>query len=222
MSNSDYPANDGQSDEDIAAEIAATNAGEEPPVTVSQDTRETSPGAPSDEAQAEISSLKDQVLRLAADLENTRRRGERDKSDAAKYAIANFARDLLSVADNFERALAAVPEDNADLPPEAVSGLLTGVRMTDNELRAILQRHGVKQIETEGVKFDPNLHQAVAQMPSEAPAGHVANVAQSGFTIGDRVLRAAMVVVSTGAAATDETTSASDGEEPGARLDTQA
>ncbi len=221
MSNPDYPANDGQSDEDIAAEIAAANAGEDQSDNGAPDAQGRG-DTPPDDAQAELTGLRDQVLRLAAELENTRRRSEREKTDAAKYAIANFARDLLSVADNFERALAAVPDENTELSPEAVSGFITGVRMTDNELRAVLQRHGVKQIDTEGVKFDPNLHQAVAQAPSDAPAGHVANVAQSGFTIGDRVLRAAMVVVSTGAPGPADDAGSADGEEPGARLDTQA
>jgi len=222
MSNSDYPENDGQSDADIAAEIAAANAGEETIVEFDEETDEQNSEKDSNDVQSEVTGLKDQILRLAAELENTRRRGEREKGDATRYAIANFARDLLSVADNFERALATLPEDSVDLTPEAVSGVITGLRMTDNELRTVLQRHGVKQIETTNVKFDPNLHQAVAQAPSDAPAGHVADVAQSGFTIGERVLRAAMVVVSTGAAKNEGGPASTDQGEPGAKLDTQA
>ncbi|MEM9169278.1 MAG: nucleotide exchange factor GrpE [Pseudomonadota bacterium] len=245
MSENDYPANEGQAarnaqndaagegqtDEEIAAEIAAANAGEPAPQPTPKPTPEPNPGGPAaaigGEAaeflalREENAALKDQVLRLAADLENMRRRAEREKGDAGRYAIANFARDLLSVSDNFERALAAAPGEAADLKPEAVAGLLTGVRMTENELQAVFQRHGVKQIQPKGEKFDPNLHQAVAQAPSaDVPAGRVADVAQSGFVIGERVLRAAMVVVSTGSPAgaapqaPDNT-----GETTGARLD---
>ena len=167
--------------------------------------------------RAEISELNDRVLRLAAELENTRRRAEREKADAGRYAIANFARDLLNVADVFECALAAAPQGEA-VSPDAVAGFVEGLVMTDRELLAALERHGVKRIDPKGEKFDPNLHQAVAQAPGDVPAGHVLDVAQPGFTIGDRVLRAAMVVVSTGPA------SASDGggdNEQGARLDTR-
>ena len=157
---------------------------------------------------------------MRRNFENTRRRADREKADAARYAIANFARDLLSVADNFERALSAAPDENAEASQETISSLVTGLRMTDNELRTVLQRHGVKQLDPKGEKFDPNLHQAVAQAPSDVPAGHVADVAQTGFMIGDRVLRAAMVVVSTGGGAPNG--NADNGEEPGARVDTQA
>ena len=151
-----------------------------------------------------------------------RRRGEREKSDAARYAISNFARDLLSVADNFERALASAPEENAEPSKEAFTNLLTGLRMTDNELRSALQRHGVKQLDPKGEKFDPNLHQAVAQAPSDTPAGHVADVAQTGFVIGDRVLRAAMVVVSTGGGNGNEPASEPGANDtPGAQIDTK-
>ena len=149
--------------------------------------------------QDEVDRLNDQTLRLAAELENTRRRAEKEKVDAGKYAIANFARDLLSVADNFERATAAAPEDPSDLTKEGLDGLVTGVKMTEKELLTVLERHGVRRINPSGEKFDPNLHQAVAQSPTPGvPAGHVAQTAQTGFILGDRVLRAAMVIVSTG------------------------
>jgi molecular chaperone GrpE len=145
--------------------------------------------------QDEIQRLNDKTLRLAAELENTRRRAEREKIDAGKYAIANFARDLLSVADTFGRALAATPA----VAEEAVQIFVEGVRMTEKDLLAAFERHGVKRIEPKGEKFDPNLHMAVAQAPGSAPAGFVLDCAQPGYMIGDRVLRAAMVVVSTGA-----------------------
>lgn len=220
MSNADFPDHDNpddfDSDADIAAEIAAAEGRE-------FDAPEAREGAGSSggKVEEELATAKDQVLRLAAELENTRRRAARDKTDAAKYAIANFARDLLSVADNFERALASVPQTDQEAPSEAFDTLVTGLRMTDNELRAVLQRHGVKQINPKGEKFDPNLHQAVSQMPSDVPSGHVAEVAQTGFTIGERVLRAAMVVVSTGGGSNDAAGNGS-ASEPGANVDTQA
>lgn len=151
--------------------------------------------------KAEIAELNDRVLRLAAEVENTRRRGEREKADASRYAITSFARELLAVADNLERALQSAPVETA-INAEAVSSFVTGVRMTERALAAALERHGVRKIDPKGEKFDPNLHQAVAQAPAlGVPAGFVAETAQPGFVIGDRVLRAAMVIVSTGDAA---------------------
>ncbi|MEZ5894571.1 MAG: nucleotide exchange factor GrpE [Parvularculaceae bacterium] len=162
-------------------------------------------------AQDEIAALNDRILRIAAELENTRRRAERDKADAGRYAITNFARDLVGVADNFERALRAA---HSEMTGDAVAGLIDGVRMTEKELLSALERHGVRRIAAEREKFDPNLHQAVAQLPHpEIPSGHVIDVAQPGFTIGDRVLRAAMVTVSSGPGAS--------GGEPEQRLDTK-
>lgn len=147
----------------------------------------------------EVAALNDRILRLAAELENTRRRGEREKQDASRYAIASFARDLVAVADTFDRALQSLPPEGAEASPETLSGFAAGVRMTERALAAALERHGVKKIDPKGEKFDPNLHQAVAQAPAPGvPAGHVAETAQTGFIIGDRVLRAAMVIVSTG------------------------
>jgi molecular chaperone GrpE len=149
----------------------------------------------------EMSELTDRFLRLAAELENTRRRAEREKADASRYAIANFARDLLGVADNFERALRSVDDEEAAPTGDAITGLIAGLRMTEKELLTVLERYGVRRISPAGEKFDPNLHQAVAQVPGGSiPAGHVVDVAQPGFTIGDRVLRAAIVTVSNGAA----------------------
>lgn len=168
---------------------------------------------------AEIAELNERILRLAAELENTRRRAEREKAEAGRYAITSFARDLLTVADTFERALQSAPGEGDTIAPETVTALVTGLRMTDKELLTVLERHGVKRIAPTGEKFDPNLHQAVAQAPGAAPAGHVEAVAQPGFVIGDRVLRAAMVIVSTGGGKAD-----GDGADnpPGARVDTSA
>ena len=149
--------------------------------------------------QDQVDQLNDRALRLAADLDNTRRRAEREKAEAAQYGIQKFARDLLGVADNFHRALDAAPADPADLDPASLEGLITGVRMTEKELLSVFERHGVRRIAPKGEKFDPNFHQAIAEAPdAETPAGHVSDVAQPGFALGDRVLRAAMVVVSKG------------------------
>lgn len=189
MSENDYPQNDGQN--------GSPSDEEEPVELTEQDAATTIKEA----AQEEIASLNDRILRLAAELENTRRRAEREKTDAGRYAIANFARDLLGVADNFDRALRAAENspESSDAPSTAMSGLLDGVRMTEKELLSALERHGVRRIFPAGEKFDPNLHQAVAQVPhATIPSGNVVDVAQPGFTIGERVLRAAMVTVSSG------------------------
>ena len=164
--------------------------------------------------RAEVAELNDRILRLAAEVENTRRRGEREKADAGRYAISTFARALLTVADTFERALAAAPGEGEHATAETITSLLTGLKLTERELLSVLERNGVRRVYPKGEKFDPNLHQAVAQAPGSAPAGYVEEVAQPGFTIGDRVLRAAMVIVSTGPG--------SGSSEAGVGLDTRA
>ena len=173
--------------------------------------------------QTEVAALKERLLRAMADSENIRRRAEREKSDAAKFGIASFARDLLSVADNLSRAIASAPE-SADA--EAFKTLITGVQMTETDLLAVLSRHGVARIEPKGERFDPNLHQAVAEVPgSGEPAGVVVDVAQPGFVIGERVLRAAMVTVSNGkgaAAPASDDASDAPGPPPGGAVDTTA
>ncbi len=177
--------------------------------------------------QDEVDKLNDQLLRMAAELENTRRRAEKEKVDAGRYAIANFARDLLPVADNFERALAALPDDPSAVAADSLEGLVTGVKMTEKELLTALERHGVKRIDPTGEKFDPNLHQAVAQTPAPGvPQGHVAQTAQVGFVLADRVLRAAMVIVSNGedlpgGGSSDSGSSGDGGDAPGGRIDTR-
>lgn len=154
------------------------------------------------ELEKEIEAEKDRALRLAADLENTRRRAEREKSEASKYGITNFARDLLSVADNFARALELAPDDPSQMDAKAFQGLINGMRMTEKELLTVFERNGIKRLEPKGEKFDPNIHQAIAQVPGNGePKDHVVDVAAPGFIIGERVIRAAMVTVSTGAGA---------------------
>ena len=151
--------------------------------------------------EVEKQEMRDQMLRALAEMENLRKRSEREKSDARVYAIEKFARDLLSVSDNLARALEALPEAEREALTEGGKGLLGGIEMTQKELHTVLTRHGVTAIEAEpGAAFDPNLHQAVANIPSEHPNGTIASLFQAGWRIGDRTLRAAMVAVSAGQA----------------------
>lgn len=145
----------------------------------------------------ENEELKDARLRAAAEMENLRRRTQRDVADARAYAVTNFARDMLGVADNLRRALDAIPADAKDTP--GVASLAEGVEMTERSMLAALERHGVKKIVPEGERFDPNFHQAMFEVPNaDVPANTVVNVVQPGYVIGDRVLRPAMVGVAKG------------------------
>jgi molecular chaperone GrpE len=145
---------------------------------------------------AEVAELKDRYLRAMAELDNTRKRAEREKADAVQYASTKFAKDLLSVADNFSRALDALkPQVRATLPPE-VEAVVAGIEATQRELGSIFERHGIKRIEAQGQRFNPNLHQAVAEVPSRDHApGTIIAVAQQGYMIGSRLLREAIVAV---------------------------
>lgn len=148
------------------------------------------------ELRAEVADLKDRLLRAAAEMENMRRRYEREMSDARQYAVTGFAREVLSISDNLGRALAAVPED-ASKEGGALSGLIEGVEMTERELLRVLDKHNVKRIEPEGTKFDPNFHQAMFEVENnDVPNGTVVQVVQHGYSIGERVLRPALVGVS--------------------------
>ena len=143
----------------------------------------------------EIADLKDRLLRAMAETENVRKRALRDRDEASKYAVTGFARDLLGVADNLRRAIGSVP-DEARGGDEALDNLLAGVDLTERELIAVLERHGVKPISPAGEKFDPNRHQAMFETPSaEAAPGTVVQVVQVGYTIADRLLRPAAVGV---------------------------
>ena len=148
---------------------------------------------------AENSQLKDRVLRTLAEMENLRRRTEREVADAKTYGVTGLARDMLTVVDNLARALEHLPaEARANADPH-IQSLIEGVELTARDLEAALGRHGVRKLEPKGQKFDPNFHQAIFEAPDETlPAGTVSQVVQSGWTIGDRVLRPAMVGVSKG------------------------
>jgi molecular chaperone GrpE len=156
--------------------------------------------------KVENAELKDRLLRALADTENTRRRAERERLDASQYAIAKFARDILAVADNFARAIEACPADARESASPQVKAVIEGVKATERQLLATLERHGVKSIDTSDGKFDPNFHQAIAEVAGEGkPPGSIVNVVQTGYVIGDRLLRPAMVTVARREPASGET-----------------
>lgn len=148
--------------------------------------------------EAEKTDLINRLLRAQADMDNLRKRTEREREETAKYAITKFARDVVGVADNFERAITSVPAE-AIVDDPALAGLLEGVRMTEREFLNALERHGVKRLAPKGEPFDPHFHQAVMEQHDAAvPAGTVLQMFQAGYVIEDRCLRPAMVVVSKG------------------------
>jgi molecular chaperone GrpE len=148
--------------------------------------------------QAEVAQIKDQLLRALAETENTRKRAERDREDAAKFAITNFARDILSVADNLRRAVDSVPAD-AKAGNTALTTLLEGVELTDRQLQSMLEKHGITRVYPMDQPFDPNLHQAMFEVPGTGKAnGTVVQVLQAGFVINGRLLRPALVGVAKG------------------------
>ena len=160
------------------------------------------PEAPADPlagAVKEAAELKDKLLRTLAEMENLRRRTEREVADARVYGIASFARDVLTVADNMQRALQALDDELREKADASLKALLDGVELTERELLKALEKNGIKKIEPQGEKFDPNFHQAMYEVPDPSvPSGHVAQVVQPGYIIGDRVLRPALVGVSKG------------------------
>jgi molecular chaperone GrpE len=183
-----------------------TNSSNDP--SMQSDASETAPGAESAASEiareaaqiaalhGEIAELKDRYLRAVADTENLRKRADREKQDAAQFAFSRFARDLLSVADNFERALEAMkPEARAALSPEALS-VIEGIEATHRQLLSTFERFAIKKISAMGQKFNPNLHEAIAELPipNQVP-GSVIAVAEAGYMIGDRLLRAAKVAI---------------------------
>lgn len=148
--------------------------------------------------EAEVASLKDQVLRNLAETENVRRRAEREREDTAKYAVAKFAKELLAVADNLRRAVEAVGED-VRAENQAVGNLLTGVEATERQLLAAFDRAGIAKVEALGAPADPNFHQIMMEIENTGkPAGTVVQVLQAGYTINGRLLREAIVGVAKG------------------------
>jgi molecular chaperone GrpE len=147
----------------------------------------------------ENEELKDRALRAAAEMENLRRRTARELQDARAYSAANFARDMLSVSDNLRRALDAIPAEAKAAGDAGFTALIEGVEMTERAMLAALERHGVRKLQPEGEKFDPNFHQAMFEVNNpDVPANTVVQVVQPGYSIGERVLRPAMVGVAKG------------------------
>ena len=175
------------------------------PVPGTEPAGETSPAGtdaapdPVEALAREAAELKDRLLRALAEMENLRRRTEKQVADERVYGIASFARDMLAVADNMRRALDAVGPELRETADAGVKALIEGVELTERELIKVLEKHGVKKLEPLGAKFDPNLHQAMYEVPdASVPAGTVAQVVQPGYTIGERVLRPALVAVAKG------------------------
>jgi molecular chaperone GrpE len=151
------------------------------------------------DAAALAADFKDRLLRTLAEMENLRKRTEREVTDARLYGVASFARDLLGVADNMRRALDAVSPELRASAEAGVKALIDGVELTERELLKALEKNGVRQFSPRGEKFDPNVHQAMFEVPNPAvPAGSVVEVVAPGYMIGERVLRPAMVGVSKG------------------------
>jgi molecular chaperone GrpE len=151
-----------------------------------------------DATSAEVADKHDQYVRAVAETENVRRRLEREKEETGRYAIGKFAKDILSVGDNFQRAIGAVPADAIDNDP-ALKTLVDGVAMAEREFRQIIERHGVKAIDPAGLPFNPHQHQAVVEQDDPSvPTGTVVKVFMTGYMLDDRCLRPAMVVVSRG------------------------
>ena len=179
----------------------AANGAETPDSVQSPETQADAPAEtdPIELLKAENAELKDKFLRLAAEMDNLRRRTDREIKDAKSYSAAAFARDMLSVSDNLRRALDAVPAEARAAGEAGLLALVEGVEMTERAMLAALERHGVKKLEVAGQKFDPHFHQAMFEVPNaEIPSNTVIQVVQEGYVIGDRVLRPAMVGVSKG------------------------
>ncbi len=194
--------------EAIASEVTAApvpegQEGQDQNQGQDQDAEAEAPATPEEriaELEAEIVELKDRLLRAVAETENVRRRGQREREDTAKYAAANFARDVVSVADNLSRALEAV-SDEMRKENDSIDGLATGVELTQKELDAAFERHDIKRIEPLGEAFDHNFHQAMFEVEDASqPAGTVVQLMQPGYVMRDRLLRPAMVGISKGGA----------------------
>ncbi|MBI0473880.1 nucleotide exchange factor GrpE [Sphingomonas sp. MA1305] len=145
------------------------------------------------ELEDQLAAAKQDTLYAQADIQNVRRRAEKDAADARNYAATNFARDILSVADNLARALAAIPADLRG--DDKMKGLVTGLEATGRELESVFTRHGITKVEAMGMNLDPNKHQAMMEMPSDAEPGTIVQEMQAGYMIKDRLLRPALVAV---------------------------
>lgn len=211
------------------ASAAAEAAGNGQHSEAAEATEETSPeqaDAPSPDAGAApetVETMREQLLRALADAENVRRRAKKDVQDAGQYAISNFARDLLSVADNMSRALTAIPAELRE-ENEALSAIADGVEMTARELENVFERHRIKRIDPMGERFDYNMHQAMFEnTETDQPDGTIVQVMQVGYMIGERLLRPAMVGVAKGGGAVPQPEADADNDDSrGSNVDTSA
>jgi molecular chaperone GrpE len=186
--------NDMMSDETVAPTDESEILSEESQVEAGAAT-----AAQIEELRVQNAELTDRLLRLAAEMENLRKRAERDLSDTRTYAITGFARDMLSATDSLSRALMVLPAETRETADGTLKSLIDGIELTEREMQRLLAKHGVTPIEAEGQKFDPHKHQAMFEVPDPSrPEGTVVQVVQAGFAIGDRVLRPAMVGVARG------------------------
>lgn len=177
---------------------------------------EAQPVDPAAVLEAEKNDLKDKLLRTLAEMENLRRRTAKELVDARTYSTTNFARDMLTVADNIRRALDAAPKEAGETTEAALNGVIGGIELTERDLHNTLERHHVKKIDPLNQKFDPHFHQAMFEVEDlEVPAGTVVQVVQTGYAIGDRVLRPAMVGVAKGG---PKSTAPAEGEDSGSNL----
>jgi len=195
---------------------------EVPEETAAEEGEETETGAEETGEEAveeltpeqQVEELNDKLLRALAEAENVRRRAKRDKSDAAKYAITNFAREVLGVADNMKRAMASVDSEARKKDP-ALEQLMVGLEMTEREMLSTFERFGIKPIEAMGEKFDHNLHEAMFELDDTSkPAGTVMQVVEAGYVLNDRLLRPAKVGVSKGGPKEPNATGAAEGATP--------
>jgi len=181
------------------ADVKAEATSETPQAEVGPD--------PIDVLKGEVADLRDRLLRSAAEMENLRKRTEREIADTRSYAIAGFARDMLTATDSLSRALMTLPHEAREAADATTRSLIEGIEMTEREMQRLLAKHGVKPIEAEGQKFDPHKHQAMFEVPDPTrPEGTVVQVVQTGFSIGDRILRPAMVGVAKGGGANGQPT----------------
>jgi len=147
----------------------------------------------------ELADARDKMLRTLAEMENLRQRTRREVADSKVYGITGFARDVLDIADSLQRTLDAVPVETRELADPMLKTLIEGVELTERSLLSALEKNGVKKFDPHGEKFNPNFQQAMYEVPdASVPSGTVVQVVQAGYTIGERVLRPALVGVSKG------------------------
>jgi molecular chaperone GrpE len=189
----------GKSGVNGSAALASDGEGGQSFSTQSEAAVEPDPFKVLEALQAENAELKDRSLRVLAEMENLRRRTEREVGDAKAYGVTSFARDMLTFADNLRRAIDAVPAEAREAADPALRSFIEGIDLTERDFLSRLVRFGVKRMEPMGKKFDPNHHEVLFEVPDESiPAGTITQVIEQGYTIGDRVLRAAKVGVARG------------------------